>query len=39
MRYLRGRGVLFVMPVEASIQPHQHLVYWIPAFAGMTADI
>jgi hypothetical protein len=35
--YLRGRGVLFVMPAKAGIQFLWYRIFWIPAFAGMTA--
>ena len=36
---MRGRGVLFVMPAKAGIQYTRYLIFWIPAFAGMTVCI
>jgi hypothetical protein len=33
---MRGRGVLFVMPAEAGIHSTRYVIFWIPAFAGMT---
>jgi fructose-1,6-bisphosphatase len=36
---MRGRGVLFVMPVKADIQFTRYRIFWIPAFAGMTVCI
>jgi hypothetical protein len=39
VNYLRGRGVLFVMPAKVGIQFTRYRLFWIPAFAGMTVCI
>jgi hypothetical protein len=33
---MSSRGVSPVMPAQAGIQVDRRIVFWIPAFAGMT---
>jgi hypothetical protein len=34
--YMSHRGVFTVIPAQAGIQGNKPIVFWIPAFAGMT---